>query len=390
MKRAPKSMIVAGVMSGTSADGVDVALARIAATPSGIPKITPLGHRSFRYPRNVRAALLNVMEGASLTAAAISQLDWRLGGIYADCIAETQRALGLHATLVGLHGQTIDHQAVATRSFGAMVRSTWQLGEAAMIREQLGIPVVSDFRPADLAAGGQGAPLVPMLDFCLFRSRKVHRILLNLGGIANITVIPAHAALAQVTAFDTGPANMVIDALMQQDFGKPFDRGGRTAAKGKVLSSVLQQALRDKYFSRPAPKSCGREQFGTTFAQRFSQECEQAGGTPQDCVATATELTVTTVTDAITRCLPMPGSGPVEVIAAGGGSQNHFLMEGLRARLTSAGVGLSTVESQDLDTQAKEAVAFALLAWLSWHGMPGNVPSATGAQGPRVLGNVTC
>ena len=331
MKRAPKAMIVAGVMSGTSADGVDVALARVQPGRTGLPKIMPLGHRSFSYPRALRAALLAMMEGAPLTPAKISQLNWRLGAVYADCIAATQRALGMQAALVGLHGQTVHHQALASRAFGASVRATWQLGEAAVIRERLGIPVVSDFRPADLAADGQGAPLVPMLDYCMFQSKKVTRVLLNLGGIANITVIPANAELDQLTAFDTGPANMLIDALMMQLFSMPFDRGGRTAARGEVLAPVLHTAMRNPYFSKPAPKSCGREQFGAAFAQRFAAACARAGGTPNDAVRTATQLTIASVAEAVNRTLPTPGTRAVEMLAAGGGSRNRTLMVGLRA-----------------------------------------------------------
>ena len=391
MRRTPKAMVVAGVMSGTSADGVDVALVRIAPGTGTLPKITSLGHREFRYPRVLRDAVLRVMEGVPMSAAAMSQLNWRLGSVYAECVAETQRTLGMEAALVGLHGQTVYHQALAKRAFGGRVRATWQIGEAAVIREQLGVPVVSGFRQADFAAGGQGAPLVPMLDFCMFRSETVGRVLLNLGGIANITTIPASASIEEVIAFDTGPANMVIDALMMRFFRKPFDEGGQTAARGRVLAPVLRSAMRNRYFGKPAPKSCGREQFGTAFAERFAAACERAAGAPEDALATATKLTVETIAEAVLRsCTGRSAGSTIELIAAGGGTRNQSLMQGLRARLSAAGIGVSTVDALGVDAQAKEAVAFALLAWLSWHGLPGNVRSASGASGARVLGTMTC
>jgi anhydro-N-acetylmuramic acid kinase len=262
------------------------------------------------------------------------------------------------------------------------------MGEAAVVRERLGVPVVSDFRSADIAAGGQGAPLVPMLDFCMYRSKTKNRVLLNLGGIANVTAIPAGAALADVLAFDTGPANMAIDAVMQSAFGKPFDRGGKVAVKGRVLTGVVSEVLRDPYFAAPPPKSCGREQFGAAFVERFRGLCAKAGA--EDAVATATELTASSVLDAYGRfCWPhlgqrAPLARATEVIVAGGGVKNATLMRRLREGFGGLGVNVSIGE----EPQAKEAVAFALLAWLSWHRMPGNVPSATGATAPKVLGKV--
>jgi anhydro-N-acetylmuramic acid kinase len=278
-----------------------------------------------------------------------------------------------------MHGQTVFHEAA---------KATWQLGEAAVVRERLGVPVVSDFRSADVAAGGQGAPLVPMLDFCMYRSKTKNRVLLNLGGIANVTAIPAGAALADVLAFDTGPANMAIDAVMQSAFGKPFDRGGKVAVKGRVLTGVVSEVLRDPYFAAPPPKSCGREQFGAAFVERFRGLCANAGA--EDAVATATELTASSVLDAYGRfCWPhlgqrAPLARATEVIVAGGGVKNATLMRRLREGFGGLGVNVSIGE----EPQAKEAVAFALLAWLSWHRMPGNVPSATGATAPKVLGKV--
>ncbi len=388
----PKPMIVAGVMSGTSADGVDVALVRI-SPGAETPRLKLLGHRSFPYPRAVRTAILAAMSGAPLPAAEFSRLNWRLGELYAECIEKACAALDLQPKLVGLHGQTIHHQASAEAFLGKPVRSTWQTGEPAAIAERLRVPVVSDFRPADLAAGGQAAPLVPMLDYTLFRSPRRNRVLLNLGGIANLTAIPAGGGLADVLAFDTGPANMVIDALMAAEFGKPFDRGGRGAARGKVVRTAVAACLRDPWFAAPPPKSCGREEFGGAFVERLRGLCADAS--PEDTIATAAELTAASILEAYARFVwphlgqKAPLAKATELIVAGGGVNNGFLMRRLSSGFADFGVTVSTADATGLPAQAKEAVAFALLAWLTWHGLAGNVPAATGASRPAVLGKVS-
>jgi anhydro-N-acetylmuramic acid kinase len=379
----PKAMVVAGVMSGTSADGVDVALVRIASGP----KLEVLGHSEFRYAKAVREAVLRAASG-EMKVAEVSRLHWKLGAVYADCVEKACAAADIEfggvgpkskpvLDLVGMHGQTIFHEAP---------RATWQIGEAAVVRERLGVPVVSDFRPADMAAGGQGAPLVPMLDYCMFRSNTKNRVLLNLGGIANMTAIPAGADLQDVIAFDSGPGNMVIDALMQRGYGKAFDRDGRVAARGRVIEAVCLGLLKDRYFRKAPPKSCGREQFGSQFAERLWAMCE---GRAEDAVATATALTVRSVAEASRRfCAGRLAGSETEMIVAGGGARNGFLMKELAKALSP--VKLMAMEELGVAAQAKEAVAFALLGWLSWHGTVGNVPAATGARRGVVLGKVTC
>jgi anhydro-N-acetylmuramic acid kinase len=386
-------MVVAGVMSGTSADGVDVAVVRVSPGSDGVPKIKILGHVASPYPKAVREAVLRLMDGGATNAAEMSRLNWRLGEVYADAVAKTVAKLGLKIALVGMHGQTIYHQAIAAKYAGSPVRATWQIGEAAVVAERMRIPVVSDFRPADLAAGGQAAPLVPMLDYCLFRSKTRNRVLLNLGGIANMTAIPAAAGLDDVIAFDSGPANMVIDALMQHEFGKPFDRGGRVAARGSELPRVVAEAMSWGYFGLGAPKSCGREQFGAEFVERFRGLCGDVSGA--DLIATATALTWRSIYEAYARiCWPhlglrAPLARGTDLVAAGGGARNAFLMARLRDAFTPLGVKVIATDEMGVPSQAKEAVAFALLAWLRWHGLPGNVPSATGAARPVALGKVS-
>jgi anhydro-N-acetylmuramic acid kinase len=394
-----KSMVVAGVMSGTSADGVDVSVCRIspARVKGGTPRVKLLGHVGVRYPKDVRAAVLCAMDADAISVADLARLNWRLGEVYADAVERAQSTLGVKVALVGCHGQTVYHQGVAAKYLGKTLRVTWQMGEAAVIAERLRVPVVSDFRPADVAAGGQGAPLVPMLDYCMFRSAKVSRVLLNLGGIANLTAMPAEAEIDGVIAFDTGPGNMVIDACMRRLYEREFDKGGLVARSGNVLKDVVEKILKEGYFSALPPKSCGREQFGEAFVSRFIAMCRKVGGREdrdEDVVATATALTAASVVDAYRRFVWGPVGqvapvSPVEFVVAGGGAKNDVLMRMLRDGLEPLKVKVRTMEEFGVPAQAKEAVAFALMAWLSWNGLPGNVPAATGARRAVVLGKVS-
>jgi anhydro-N-acetylmuramic acid kinase len=391
-------MVVAGVMSGTSVDGVDVAICRVspATDASSTPRVKLLGHVGSAYPKAIRAAVLQTMDANAISVAELSRLNWRLGEIYADAIEKAQRQLGLKAALVGCHGQTVYHQGGMDKYLGKPLRTTWQIGEAAVVAERLRVPVVSDLRPADLAAGGQGAPLVPMLDYCMFRSAKVTRVLQNLGGIGNLTAIPAEGGVDAIMAFDTGPGNMVIDACMRRLYEREFDRGGAVARTGQVVPGVVEQLLATEYFTSLPPKSCGREQFGERFVSQFIAMCRNAARDvrDEDVIATATALTSASIVDAYRRFVwrHVGQAAPlsrVEFVAAGGGTKNGTLMGMLRDGLEPLGVKLRLMDEFGVPAQAKEAIAFALLAWLSWNGLPGNVPAATGAQRAVVLGKVS-
>ena len=394
-----RSMVVAGVMSGTSADGVDVAVCRIspARVKGETPVVKLLRHVGVAYPKNVKAAVLGAMDADAISVAELARLNWRLGEVYADAVEKAQSSLGVKIGLVGCHGQTVYHQGSTERYLGKALKATWQMGEAAVIAERLRVPVISDFRPADIAAGGQGAPLVPMLDYCRFRSAKVSRVLLNLGGIGNLTAIPAGARIDGVMAFDTGPGNMVIDACMRRLYEREFDKGGLVARSGRVLKDVVENILKERYFSALPPKSCGREQFGEAFVSRFIAMCRKAGrrgNRDEDVVATGTALTVASVVDAYRRFVwghvgQAAPLSPVEFVVAGGGTKNDVLMGMLREGLEPLKVKVRMMEELGVPAQAKEAAAFALLAWLSWNGLPGNVPAATGAKGAVVLGKVS-
>jgi anhydro-N-acetylmuramic acid kinase len=246
-----------------------------------------------------------------------------------------------------------------------------------------------------MLAGGQGAPLVSLLDFALFAHPTRGRVLQNIGGIANLTAIPAAARPSAVLAFDTGPGNMVIDALAMQLFGKRFDRNGAIAANGAVLAPVLAEALRRPYFQLKPPRTAGREQFGREYAAKFLTACRRHSNKPEDAMATATALTAETIAASYKKFVAAKMRGDskreigVDYIVSGGGARNHTLMAMLAQRLEPLGCELAAIEQFGMPAEAKEAAAFALLAWQTWHRLPGNVPAATGAKRPAILGQVT-
>lgn len=386
--KATRAMNVAGVMSGTSADGIDVALVRIA--PGGdAPKIKLLAHHATAYPPELRRKVLAAMNAQQTSTAELARLNWRLGVAYAEAVRDALKRTPLKLDLVGCHGQTVYHQAMAAAYASRRIACTWQLGEPSLIAGAVGVPVVSNFRPADMAAGGQGAPLVPLLDYTMFAHLKRARVLQNIGGIGNLTAIAAGANAKSLIAFDTGPGNMVMDALMKRLFNKNYDRDGRTAARGRVLRRVVDAALRASYFKKRPPKTAGREQFGSTFTDDFLKACNRAGGRPEDAVASAAALTAESIALAYDRFVQPPlKDAPVDFIVSGGGSRNGTLMSMLSELLERPGRRVFVSDAAGVPSQAKEAMAFALLAWQTWHGLAGNVPAATGATRAVVLGEI--
>jgi len=381
-----KPMTVAGIMSGTSADGIDVAIVRIA--PGKLrPKLT--------FPAPLRRAVLAAMNASLTSTAELARLNWRLGIAYAEAVQATLKQHPVELDLIGCHGQTLYHQARATRFAGRSFTCTWQAGEAQVIAAALGVPVVSNFRPADMLAGGLGAPLVPLLDYVLFAHPRRGRVLQNIGGIANLTAIPAAAAPDAVIAFDTGPGNMVIDALTLELFNQRFDRNGAIAAEGNVLKPVLTASLRNRYFQLKPPRTAGREEFGREYAARFLAACRKHSSKPEDAIATATALTAETIARSyrqfVQKTLRRAASATsgIDYIVSGGGARNRTLMAMLSARLAPLGCELASSQDFGLPAEAKEAAAFALLAWQTWHRKPGNLLAATGARLPAILGQVT-
>jgi anhydro-N-acetylmuramic acid kinase len=382
-------MIVAGVMSGTSADGINVALVRISPPSRGkaAPKIKLLGHAEFPYPPKVRDAVLAAMNSTKASVADLARLNFLLGELYADAVLATQRQFHIEAGLVGCHGQTLYHQGESRQYLGRKLAVTWQTGDGSIIAARTGVPTVTDFRPADMAAGGKGAPLVPFLDYLVDGEQQIGRIVQNIGGIANLTAIPPGAAPHQIAAFDTGPGNMVIDAVTDRLFGKSYDRDGRIAASGVVLDNVLKEILRAPFFLRKPPKTAGREEFGHEFVRDFIRRCGKAK--KPDIVATATALTARTIVGAIKRFVTNGNSAYRDLIVSGGGTQNPTLMAMLANESKPLGLEMRFSDEFGIPSEAKEAVAFALLAYQTWNRQPSNVPSATGAQRPAILGKVS-
>jgi anhydro-N-acetylmuramic acid kinase len=328
------------------------------------------------------------MNSEQARVADLARLNFVLGELYADAVRATERQFRLKAELVGCHGQTLYHQGEPQPFLARKVFATWQTGEAAIVAARVGVPVVSDFRPADMAAGGKGAPLVPYLDCLLFGNPKIGRIAQNVGGIANLTAIPAGAGADRIVAFDTGPGNMVIDAVTEALFGRAFDRGGTIAASGIVLEPVLGQILRRKFFRTAPPKTAGREEFGREFARDFLRQC--AGFRKEDLVATATALTARSIGDAVRRFVTSKSNHSYqEMVLSGGGARNATLLAMLGEALAPLGIQLRFSDEFGLPSEAKEAVAFAVLAYETWNRRPSNVPSATGANRAVVLGKIS-
>lgn len=386
MKRSRGSGSLAlGIMSGTSADGIDVALVRFSGR---VPTLE--NSAAFPFPRRVREAILQLGEGRPITTGEISQLNFLLGEEFAAAAlaaCKTFRVSPSRIAVIGSHGQTVFHQGVKAKFYGNAIASTLQIGEPSVIAARTGITTVGDFRPADMAAGGQGAPLVPFVDYILYRHNRIGRVALNIGGIANVTAIPAGATLKDVFAFDTGPGNMVIDALVRHFTRgrKAFDRNAEMARHGQLLPGLLAQLLRDKYFLRQPPKTAGREQYGEKYVELLLATREAHGANPEDVVRTATILTALTILDALHRFV-IPRTAIGELIVSGGGLHNPLLMAQIEMGLQNVRVRSSG--NIGVPGDAKEAFAFAVLAWETLHRRPANVPGATGAGRTAVLGKV--
>ncbi|MGM9600660.1 MAG: anhydro-N-acetylmuramic acid kinase [Faecousia sp.] len=380
--------LVIGLMSGTSADGMDAVLTEI--TGYGIQtKIRTKSFVTIPYSQEFRAYLLKVAKGDFGGSAALSQLNFYLGKLSAKaCLAVCEKA-GISPSevdLVGSHGHTVFHHPLWEPYFDLSVSSTLQLGEASVICETMGCPVVSDFRVRDVAAGGCGAPLVPYTEYILYAEKDKTVALQNIGGIGNITCLPKNCSLEQVSAFDTGPGNMVMDALcaIMTDNQKNYDENGELAARGTVNSELLDFLLDDKYLYRQPPKTTGREMYGEAYVNKLLKKREELGLTLLDTLATATMFTAKCIQYSVEHFFR---DMPDRLIVGGGGAYNPTLMEMIRDCLPHCEV--LTNEEIGLDSGAKEAVAFALLANETIGGLCNNAPGATGASHPVVMGKIS-
>ena len=391
MKRTSGAVHVLGMISGTSADGIDVALVRI----SGRPPRVDARLESFAclpYPARLREEILRIAGGAPSTSGDLARLNVLVAEVFARAALAACRRFGVpvrRVDLIGSHGQTIFHQGRPAPYLGARrVAATLQIGEPAVIAARTGVTVVGDFRPADLAAGGEGAPLVPYVDFFLYRHARRGRVALNIGGIANLTAIPAGATPSDVLAFDTGPGNMLIDALAARATRarQRFDRGAQLALRGRLNPRLLSALLRYPYFAARPPKSAGREEFGEDFIERVVALARRYGASTEDVLHTVTALTPVTIADALRRFVRPRMRRIDDLIVSGGGAYNPLMMAYLEALLP--GVAIIPSDRLGPPPDAKEAFAFAVLAYETFHGRPGNLPSATGAGREVVLGKL--
>jgi anhydro-N-acetylmuramic acid kinase len=383
-------MLVMGMMSGTSADGIDVALARVSGAP---PRLEAQfeGHFHAAFPPYLRERILRLANGRATTTAEISELNFLTGEQLAQAAINAARKWRVargKISLIGSHGQTIFHLGSKARFQGTVrAASTLQVGETSIIAERTGITTVGDFRPADMAAGGQGAPLIPFVDYLLYRDAVRGRVALNIGGIANVTVIPAQARPKDVFAFDTGPGNMIVDALIERHTrGRAaYDHDSRVAIGGRTLQELLSRLMREPYLLKKPPKSAGREQFGGAYADFLIEWGKRHHAAAADLVRTVTVFTALSIGDAFRRFI-LPRAQVHELIVAGGGARNPLMMAQLAASLP--GIEVVPASRFGVPVEAKEAFGFALLAYETYHGRPSNVPSATGARHLAILGKI--
>ncbi len=387
-------MKVIGLMSGTSADGIDAVLAEISGSVESL-RMRQIAFESVSWPSRERALIESLIAGRGDTRM-LSRAGFVLGERFAEAALRVVNRSGLDTEdidLIGSHGQTVWHEVEES---GA-VQSTLQIGEAAVIAERIGITTVADFRVADVAAGGQGAPLIPIFDqFFLRPSAEAQgcRAVQNIGGIGNVTFLPPEGSPAPALAFDTGPGNVLIDwaAVQATDGGLLFDKDGELAQRGRVAEALVERWLSHPYFLQQPPKSTGRELFSQALAERFFKEAAETGLSIHDFAATVTELTAASIAESYVRFAPLPVS---EMVVCGGGARNPVLLARIEAQLARrCGREVSVLRYGEVadvpgDEDSKEALCFALLAWLAMRGEGGNVPECSGARGPRVLGKIT-
>ena len=392
-------------MSGTSVDGIDACLVEISG--NGLhTKINILAFETYSYDKPTRTAILNTCNPETGTVDKVCQLNFHLGKLFANAATSITNKAHISIKdidLIGSHGQTVYHlpdqatikkTAVRSNNFEGEtwdlphIRSTLQIGEPSIIAQETGVTTVADFRPRDLAAGGQGAPLVPYVDFLLFRDKERGRALQNIGGIANVTILPKNCGINDVIAFDTGPGNMIIDRITElvTNTMQHFDEGGKLAARGKIHDSLLAALLAHPYLSKPPPKTTGREEFGKSFADKLYKDATHSGIKDLDILATVTVFTARTIADSYKQWI-LSKHHLSEIILSGGGSHNSTLIKFLRQYLEPT-IQIHSINKFGISPNAKEALAFAILANEAISGNPNNIPSATGAREAVIMGKI--
>ncbi|MWV42085.1 anhydro-N-acetylmuramic acid kinase [Paenibacillus sp. HJL G12] len=387
------SRYAVGLMSGTSVDGIDAAVVQITDSLDGGMSVRLIAFENSPYPAAVRQDIFDLFDPLKATVNKIGSMNVLLGELYAEAALSVITAAGLRpvdVAVIGSHGQTIYHAPESEQLHGYDIHYTVQIGEGSVIAARTGVPCVSDFRPADMAVGGQGAPLVPFTEYLLYR--EAHRTLLlqNIGGIGNMTVIPAGCTQEQVYAFDTGPGNMIIDGVVERLYPGQLtmDTGGAIARQGEIHEGLLNLLMQEPYYSQSLPKSTGREQFGSSYIDWLLDYAKREDMKAEDVVATVTKLTAWSIGDAY--CRYVRAQNPADaLLVGGGGSYNPVLVEFLRQELEPLGVQVMTQEEIGQSSDAKEAVAFALLADYTMKQQPNNLPNVTGAARPIIMGKIS-
>lgn len=378
-----KILRVAGLMSGTSADGVDVAVIDLSEKSFEL-----IAFNTFAYPVKLRKAIFMLFQPQTARLDDICHYNFVLGEIFAESVIKLCKIKNIaldSIDLIGSHGQTIFHNPEGNKYAKRKVRSTLQIGEPSVIAQRTGITTIADFRPRDIAAGGQGAPLVPFADYFLFRNKYRKRAIQNIGGIANVTYLPANCTISDVSAFDTGPGNMIIDRLVNliSNGKSKYDCGGKIAARGNVNKAILKEMLKHPFLHKRPPKTTGREKFGFQYTDMLYNKMKKLAISNEDMVATATAFTSESIAQAYQRFLP---SIPDEIVLCGGGSNNITLIKFLQRGLGE--VKIMTTDEFGINRNAKEAVSFAVLAYMTIKGRANNIPNSTGAGQPVILGKI--
>ena len=383
---------VVGLMSGTSVDGIDAALVEIGGTDEA-PEVRLVAFEDRPWPEKVRRQIFPLFRPETATVDKIGYMNFLMGEIYAQSVSSVVEKAGLTLAdidLIGSHGQTIWHAPEVCGKDGFPVRFTVQIGEGSVIAARTGVPTVSDFRVADMAVGGQGAPLVPFSEYLLYRRPGETILLQNIGGIGNMTVLPGDEGPEAVYAFDTGPGNMIIDAVVSALTGgaKTYDAGGAMAAEGRVDEALLAMLQQDPYYDMPLPKTTGRELFGVQYVGKILDYQRAHGLSDADVLATVTDLTAWSIADGYARYV-LPRRQAAELVVGGGGSYNATLLGFLRTRFAPYGVEVRTQEDLGWSSDAKEAVAFALMADCCVREKPNVLPSVTGAKAAAIMGKIS-
>jgi anhydro-N-acetylmuramic acid kinase len=378
-----KRKLVIGLMSGTSADGIDAALVEIRGSGTQT-SVRQIAFQTHSFPSGFKRFLLQNSDPSTARLDDIPRLDMLIATLFADAAKSVVREAGYRmeeVDLIGSHGQTIQHLPNSRKMFGRNVHATMQVGNPSVIAKMTGVVTVGDFRTGDVALGGSGAPLVPYFDYLMFRSSKLHRALLNVGGIANITVLPRRCSVEEVIAFDTGPGNMIVDALSQKLYHEPFDRDGGNASVGKIIPQLLRWMMAHRYFRKYPPKSTGREMFGEEFLKDFFLKVKHLR--KEDILATASEFTALSVYDSYLRFIRKK-TKLNELLVSGGGVHNMYIMNALKKFFNE--VTVKPLEHVGVSSDAKEAICFAVLANETISGNPNNIPNVTGAKQRTPLG----